>query len=326
MRAEEIYTSEYEYAGGLFDPREDMLADIRRGDMFMRTKTYKYGRVLEAEIFPMWRNRRAAARVAKAKPTTAAMERINHLNTVKKISRYINANFTEQDLWATFGWDEDNLPGSTDAAWKELNNFLRRLKRAYKKAGAEFKALYVLEYGRDIRSHVHMVLSGGVPREIIEEKWKGGGRKQTRALQPDKMGCTGLAHYFGKNKRCERKWHHTQNLIMPQPTISDGKITKRGAEKILESEQQAKEYFERIYPGYEFNGIDIRFSEMVSGVYCYATMSRTLCADCANRKRTKCAVYPKEQPLIRRICSRYSALEYVETLARAHVRRKGGGK
>ncbi|MBQ9709479.1 MAG: hypothetical protein IJV67_02535 [Clostridia bacterium] len=321
MRAEYIYTNEYE-AGGLFGG--DLMEDIRTGDMFMRTKTYKYGRVLEAEIFPMWRNKRAAARAAKVKPTTAAMERINHLNTVKRISRYINANFTDQDLWATFGWDDDNLPGSTEAAWKELNNFLRRLKRAYKKTGAEFKALYELVYGCDIRSHVHMVLSGGVSREIIEEKWKGGGRKQTRALQPDKMGYTGLAHYFGKNKRCERKWHHTQNLILPQPTVADGKVTKRGAEKIIESADKQREYFEKLYPGYELMDIDVRYSEVVSGVYCYVTMSRTLCADCVHRKRGKCSIYPKEQPLIRRSCSRYGALKNADTLARAHARVKGG--
>lgn len=305
MRAEEIYTNEYEYAGGLFANREDLIEDIRTGDMFMRTKTFKYGSVLEAEIFPMWKNRRAAARAMKEKPTTAAMERINHLNTVKKMSRYINANFTECDLWATFGWDDDKLPHNTEEAWKDMGNFIKRLKRLYKKAGVEFKALYVLEYGKNIRSHIHMVVSGGVPREAIEGKWKGGGRKQTRALQPDKMGCTGLAHYFGKNKRCERKWHHTQNLIMPQPTISDGKITKRGAERILENEEKAKEYFEKLYPGYECMGIDIRYSDIVSGVYVYTAMSKTLCANCCHRRGRRCEIYTHEQPLIRRSCSNW---------------------
>lgn len=305
--AYEEYIAEREYNyddEGLFGVSPEQIMDgMRKNVSFMRTKTYKYGRVLESEIFPYWSSPRSARRARATKPTREAIEKVNRMNLVKKISRYANANFDETDYWATFGWAA--RPASMEEAYRDTINFLARLKRIYQKAGAEFRYIYVIEWGEEIRPHVHLILSGGVTREAIESKWKGGARKQTRALQPDDMGVTGLAHYFVKLKNCERKWNHSNNLKLPVPTIADNKITHRGIAKIVSSEEDAREFFEKIYPGYELKELKIKYSDVVAGVYVYATMAKALCADCINRTGGKCGVFVREKPLKRRTCHRY---------------------
>lgn len=304
--AEDFYAEhEYDYEGaGLFASDAEEISRRMHGSVaFMRAKTYKYGRVLEAEIFPYWSSAAPSRRARKNRPTREAMEKVNRQNLVKKISRYANNNFDEGDYWATFGWAEK--PANMDTAYREVTNFLARLKRLYAKAGAEMKYIYVIEWGENIRPHVHLILSGGVRREDIEGKWKGGSRKQVRALQPDELGVTGLAHYFVKLKNCERRWNHSNNLRLPEPTIADNKVTRRGIERVLKSEEQAREYFESIYPGYELKELKIKYSDIVAGVYCYVVMSKTLCADCRNRSRGKCAVFVREKPLKRRVCMKY---------------------
>ena len=273
--------------------RDEILDGLRKSVAFMRVKTYKAGPVLEAEVFPYWNSPKQAERARRHRPTSAAQSKINRINNRKKIARYINANFSEADYWGTFSYDDEHLPSDIEKAAGDIAKYIKRLRYHYKKRGLKFEYLYVTEHKRDekgsIRAHHHIILSGGVSRDLIEKLWNLGGRRQVRRLQPDKMGFTGLANYFSKGVKGEMKWNHSHGLKLPEPVISDTKFKRRQIERILRDFESSKAMFESAYPGYELNSLEVRYSEAVAGVYAYAAMSKTLCADCANRRRTRCA-------------------------------------
>lgn len=75
------------------------------------------------------------------------------------------------------------------------------------------------------------------------------------------------------------------DLKLPAASITDNKFKRRDVEKIAKDYEEARQVFEKAYPGYELNSLHVRYSDTISGVYIYASMSKTLCADCANQTR-----------------------------------------
>jgi len=197
--------------------REELLETLRHRDVYRyRVKTIRAGDMLECEIFPLWRTRAEAQRAKRIRESRPAQVRLNHRNLQKKVARLANANFTAEDLWITVGYDDDSLPASPEAARKELSNYLRRLKRKYQAAGIEMHYIYVTEWHEagdgtpGIRVHHHIMLRGGLDRDVIEQAWHGGRYPQARRLQPRRdSGLTGLARYLVKATRGGRMWGHS---------------------------------------------------------------------------------------------------------------------
>lgn len=63
-------------------------------------------------------------------------------------------------------------------------------------------------------------------------------------------------------------------MKQPKVTIADSKMTRRRAEKIASEEVPAHEVFEKMYKGYAFNDIEVKYSDFVSGAYMYVRMKR----------------------------------------------------
>lgn len=239
-----------------------------------RAKTYKAGELLESEVFPIWKNRGQWLRAKRKKQTRAAQIIINARNTKKNIVRITNANFTFLDLWVTYTYAEGELPKDFKQAYRDIQNCIARLKyRRERKKLPKLKYIYVTEWHEDGRCHHHLILSGGMSRDEVEEVWTKG-RKQARRLQPDDFGLTGLACYLSKGSSGEKRWGHSKNLKYPVPTVSERKLSKRKIERIALIETEAKEVFERAYPGYQFLDVEIRYSAVVSGAYVYARMRK----------------------------------------------------
>lgn len=260
---------------------EEMLENLRHRDVYRyRTKTYRAGNMLECEIFPLWNTKAEAERAKKAKPSRKAQENLNRKNTQKKITRLTNANFTDADLWGTFGYDNANLPAAPENARKDVVNFLRRVKNRRKKLGitSPLRYLYVTEWSEDgekKRVHHHIIISGDMDRDELESLWKGGAYPQTRRLRvKEDCGLNGLAAYLSKGGKSEKMWGHSQNLKMPVPTVADHKLTPKQAAKLALDENAAPAIFEKLYKGYSFRDMQIKRSEWVAGVYIYTQMYR----------------------------------------------------
>ena len=259
-----------------FSTPDDVLECLRHCDVTSyRTKTIKAGNQLECEIFPIL-NPQEKIRVKEHIKSRDAQKNLNHKNTKKNITRLANANFTSKDLWGTFGYDDNNYPESPEAARKDFRNYIRRLARIYKKRGLEFKYIYVTEFkqnGEDVKCHHHIIMSGGISRDEIENAWKGGAYPQTRRLRvKDDCGLNGLANYLAKGTNYERFWGHSKGLKKPDIYFADKKITKRRAEKIALNENDVKEHFEKLYKGYSYRTHEVKRSDFVAGVYIYVQM------------------------------------------------------
>lgn len=238
-----------------------------------RCKTIEAGRRLECEIYPIW-NTRSEVRKAKANKSRKAQEKLNHWNRQKKITRWANQNFGVEDYWGTVTYDDKHCPSSQEHARRDMVNYLRRVKRVYKKLGIEFKYLYTTAFVEGQRPHHHFFISGGADRTLLEQMWQGGAIREVRRIQKQNNGVTGIAMYISRAAHGTMRWSKSQNLKPPKESIADNKISRRRASKLAECENSAHEIFEKLYTGYQFRSIKPKHSKYVSGVYMYVEMWR----------------------------------------------------
>jgi hypothetical protein len=265
----DIFEEEY------LDTKEEQIQALKDKDIIKyKTKTIVSGPMLECEIYPIWRTSKRSIREKRRRESRVAQQKLNNRNAVKRVIRLINTNFDNSDIWATFTYSDDMLPSSEDQAKKDMQNYIRRLKRYIEKEKLDsLKYIYVTEYQEGKRIHHHIVMNFK-DRDTAERIWKNGGRTQTRRLQPDDYGLEGLARYITKDSKGSKRYTCSKNLEKPRIYEAYSKFSKRRAEKIAVNPDGAKELFEKIYKDYIFNDIDIKYSEFVSGCYIYVRLRK----------------------------------------------------
>lgn len=275
---EKVYTEEQ------LESREELIESMRdRNIAKYRVKSIWAGDMLEVEGFPLWTIPQGK-RGKKENESTLAQKRINDRNTIKRITRIVHTNFTNQDLWSTWTYNDKNLPKTEEQAKKNMTNFIRRqrhwLSKQEEYKDFELKYIYVTEFdeqeGKKTRIHHHMI-SNFPDRDILEDLWNGGGRVQTRRLQPDDYGLEGVVRYILKERRSGKKTKRytiSRNMKKPKETVSDTKMTRKRAERIACGEVNIQELFEKLYPKYQFLDVETRFSDFTSGAYIYVRMKR----------------------------------------------------
>ena len=147
-------------------------------------------------------------------------------------------------------------PPDYEQARKDVRNYLRAVKRMREKAGLpEMKYIYVLEEegadGEKRRVHVHLMMSGGVSREALEEKW-GRGYANCDRLQPEEgTGLLELARYFTKQgmEKHRRAWSASKNLRQPRTTVSRTHMSNAKVRRLCqEMPGSAAEIMGKLYP------------------------------------------------------------------------------
>lgn len=269
---EDLYSIQHD------DNREEQIEALRDKDIKKyRVKTIKSGEMLECEIYPIWKTSKRNNRGEKKKPSRETQKSLNEKNTKKNIIRLINTNFVSEDIWATFTYDKEHLPDDPAQAKKDMQNYIRRINRYVKKNDLPaLKYIYVTEYEEDEkkgkkRVHHHIIMNFR-DRDTAEEIWDKGGRTNARRLQPDDYGLEGLARYITKDPKSSKRYTTSRNLEKPKITIADSKMTKRKAEKIARDNNLASDIFQKLYEGYIFKDIDIKYSDFISGAYLYIRM------------------------------------------------------
>lgn len=246
-----------------------------------RVKTIRSGDMLEVEAYPIWAIP-VGKREKKDAGSSKAQQNLNDKNTKKRLIRKAHVNFSANDMWATWTYADGKLPADHEQAKKDMQNFIRRLKRWLKKQkkyeNFELKYIYVTEFdnaGKKVRIHHHMI-TNFPNRDVAEELWNNGGIVQTRRLQPNDFGLEGLVRYItkDKSKNPTKRYTVSRNLKEPKVSIADSKMTRKRAERIATEEINAQELFEKMYKGYKFNDIEVKYSEFTSGAYLYVRMKR----------------------------------------------------
>ena len=216
---------------------------------FYREKRYYSGDYLEIDIYPVFG--KAGQRRKRYKPTSECQQRLNRKNAEMKLTRLMNANFTEDDLRFDLTYSPENLPEDDDVAIKELRNFLRRLKRFRKKAGlSALKYIAVTEKSKKGRYHHHLVISGGVSIRDLAALW-GRGYTAAKPLQFDENGVEGLAKYLVKEPIGSKFYQASRNLTQPEVETRDEVFSQKTVNAMAQMCQDAA-LWEGLYDGYTF--------------------------------------------------------------------------
>lgn len=252
----------------------------------IREKRTKSGKMLEVDFFPVWADGRkmpSKSRECKKKPFE--IEKSNRKRAIKKLIRLMNANFGTGDSFLHPTYPAELAPQSEEEARKNIVNFLRRVKRRrvseleevkkelaaapdnrrlkekFKKLSKPFKYIYVIEKktykrgefaGRD-NWHYHIIMTGGLDRETIEDMWTYGKGVNCDRYQPEKFGIEAAAKYMAKSPEGSHRFVCSKNLTKPtEKKPKDGKITPRGVERIAKFHVDDAAYWEKRYKGYSF--------------------------------------------------------------------------
>lgn len=245
-----------------------------------RKQTFEYGNYKEIEIYPVYSGTHTRVRGEKAKKTKKSQKELNKRNKIKKIFRLLNGNFKKGDYFLTLTYSPKNCPETVEEAQKDYQKFMKKLRAAYKKSGKELRYMAWIEKGVEKgRIHHHLVISGGVGREEIEEMF-GRGFCNCDILKPEIDDLKGLSEYFAKDPKGKRTFTCSKNLdrscLIPK-SVENNKTSKHEVKKIIENYDD-KEFFEKKYPGYELVRGEIRKNEYNRGAYVYLIM-RKLQAD-----------------------------------------------
>ena len=294
--------------------RYEILYDLPKGEYSARevggtsTRTIRAGDSLEVECFQIIHVNQDAKREARRRASTKAQENLNLKNARKQIRRLMETNFTAEDfvLHPTFNygfvdraftnmddelraWEESGFPMHDDDARRIMKNYIARIRRLIRRKGgnpADFKYIYVIETTREPRDsdfralparyHYHMVISslGILNADDLASLWPYGYTK-AEPLDFRFNGLEGLSKYITKQRRFTRRWARSKNLKEPEIKVSSRKVSRRRAAQIAADVQaNAREIFEKIYPGYTLEEAEVKYSDFVAGAYIYARMRR----------------------------------------------------
>ena len=108
-------------------------------------------------------------RSAKSSPTASAVQKNNDRIAERRFSRLINANFFPGDYHLVLTYAD---APSKEEAERELRNFIRRMKREFKKLGKDMRYATVTEH-LNKRIHHHVLMSY-IDLEVISRQWRRG--------------------------------------------------------------------------------------------------------------------------------------------------------
>ena len=260
------------------------------------TKTIKYGTQLDCEIFPSFFSRHDLPREKKKERTPEQMRDLNDRNARKMAVRIINLNFNRDDLWCEFGYDDKHIPPDEETARKDIRNYFRKVNYHRKKLGLPparyfYATEHEDEYGNPVRAHHHVIISGDMDRDLLEKLWDKEERGFSRRVVPDDFGLKGMAYYItkvrkAKNGKYIKRWGASKGLKQPKPTKSYSRFSRKKIRSMVENHNLMKETFEKSYPGYLFQGCEVRTNDINGGIYLYAQL-RMIPTQKDNRRKRK---------------------------------------
>lgn len=246
----------------------------RVGGMHYCTKTEKAGDTLVLTVYPiLGRSDRAKAEAARKAMSRERQNRYNRERARRRLALLMDANFGRNDLHVTLTYR--GTPPDYEQARKDVRNYLRAVKRMREKAGLpEMKYIYVIEEeggdGEKRRIHVHLMMTGGISREALEEKW-GRGYANCDRLQPEEgNGLMELARYFTKleQEKHRRAWSASKNLRQPRTTVSRTRMSNARVRRLCqEMPGSAAEIMGKLYPAYKLGAVEPYVSDWIPGVY-----------------------------------------------------------
>ena len=216
------------------------------------------GDYIHGEVHPTWRE--SGRRRGRFRETSEQMKRLNERRARIRLTAMIHANFRKGDYALHLTYTTDQLPETPEAFERDVRNLMARLRRLYAREGRELKYIVVRGWSGRGRPHLHILLSGGVDRDRIEEAW-GKGFANADRLEFTETGLADLSTYIsgqlveGKaddghvRAKGARRWSGSRNLVKPVERVNMARYSREAMEEIADA-GAAQEIFARRYPGY----------------------------------------------------------------------------
>ncbi|MGN0655622.1 MAG: hypothetical protein ACI4KR_02420 [Ruminiclostridium sp.] len=191
------------------------------------TKSTITGEYAEHAIIPYTENQRrywsSGKRGVKKLHSSPQQQKANDKNAKRHFKQLINGNFSEGDYFVTCTYE--GAEPTIQEVKADISRFCLRLKYQYKKIGAEFKYIAVIESGGKCkRLHFHLIISGGASPDDISKLWKKGVCDVRRLTRKNGKDFNDLCSYLTKQRLINvKRWSGSQNL--KQPTITREYIT-----------------------------------------------------------------------------------------------------
>jgi hypothetical protein len=210
--------------------------------------------------------RKPGKRRGKYRETSETQAKLNDRKAREKLTWKVHANFNRNDYAVTLTYAEGCYPETEERFDKDVRNYLARLKRIYKKHDKELKYIVIKAFGEGGRCHLHIIVSGGVDRALIENAWEYG-RRNTRRLQFNACGIVDLSRYLSDQRHAgKRRWSGSKNLVEPVERTNTTRYARRDLVEIAESANPHKIFADR-YPGYWLSEFPEVEKNMFNGGY-----------------------------------------------------------
>lgn len=241
---------------------------------FIREKKIYCGdRYREVDIFSYTDTQKLSSgrgkRSKKVRESEPKQKNLNDKNTRRYFIQTANLNFGSdpEALHVTATYSAKYLPDTVEEAEREITNYLRRVQYRRQKDGLPpLKYMLVTAYTtkrnseKPVRIHHHIIMSGGLERDVVEELWRKRKRKGQKKgdrigfcnadrLQSDENGIAALCNYLVKQSGGKKRWTSSHNLERPYSRTNDGKYNHRQIEKWAR-ERPGREFWEKKYPGW----------------------------------------------------------------------------
>lgn len=245
--------------------------------LYYKTRTIKAGSLTEVECYPVYQFQ-YRRKLKKAKVTPEAMKTVNDRIARKRFERYAEANFkTGADFAITLTY-AGYAPEDEETCNRDIRNYMKRVNRAREKAGLHrARAIGVIQRGKKGRLHTHLLIEGGLDRDMMEQLWQHGIANCDR-IQANKGGLLAITRYMtkgftGKRDTGRHRYYYTRNLKKPTMTESRTRISRRQAELIREdADLQGEVIMRKKYPSKVMEALEVRQTDWMPGCYIYARM------------------------------------------------------
>lgn len=160
----------------------------------------------------------------KEKMTREAVQKVNERNRIKKLAWLIELNFELGDWHAVLTFRRENRTTDKKRIREIRTEFLKVLRKLYKKAGMELKYIIVVEHLKTT-VHFHAILNdlSGFGK-MIRQAWTQG-NVSLSPLYESADGFMQLASYLlkeagtGEKQKGEQVYTRSRNLKIPETTI-----------------------------------------------------------------------------------------------------------
>ncbi|MBP3327988.1 MAG: hypothetical protein J6L91_03675 [Clostridia bacterium] len=238
----------------------------------IREKIYICGDFMHVDAFPVFApsgNRRKR----RFKPTSETQKLLNDKYALKHLEMLLETNFDDNDYHIRLSYNDKKQPTSDELAIKNISNYIRRLKYKCNKLGYSAPvAVWCTEKGKKYgRYHHHLIIKCELARDEIERMW-GKGYANSRRLQFNENGLTGLSKYLPKHPIGAQRWHSTRNLKKPIVRENDN-MSKKQFEQLFDS-HATYDVFNARYKGYFVSQVEAKYNEVTGNKYLSFKMYR----------------------------------------------------